>query len=197
MRFTYFITAFLATLAIASPISSDTDIAEGVNLVTRDTVTQTPEYKAAAAAHSGLQKDKYYYFLLKWELPAKIADGDTETLSELQQLQKNLGFEHIGVVVGQVTETTKGKTGKKQTTQDFKAFLYHMTKDKDNNVMGHSPTYKYDGKPLEYGGTTSKKAVDKAKTNAKDYVADKDHKAYNVDNNNCNTYAQAVLQAFK
>ncbi|KAI2469989.1 hypothetical protein F4781DRAFT_430895 [Annulohypoxylon bovei var. microspora] len=202
MRFTYFLSAFLATLTIASPISSGADVTESISLVTRDTEKQTDEYKAALKAHAGLQKDQYYYFFQKDNLGAKILDSDAETLTELEQLQKNLGFEHIGVIVGQVTEVTVGKTGKKTTTKDFKATYYHMTKDKKNNVMGHGPNWKaslvdFSKSTLVYGGQTNKKGVDNAKKNSKDYLAEADHKTYDIGKNNCNTYAQAVAQAFK
>ncbi|KAI1142016.1 hypothetical protein F5Y05DRAFT_212436 [Hypoxylon sp. FL0543] len=206
MKFTYFLNAFLATLAIASPISSGRD--EETDLVARgDEEVQTANYKAVAAAHPGLQKDKYYYFTIKNSLPDKVADGDAESSTELQQLQKNLGFEHIGVLVGQVTETTKtkpgGKKGKgggqKTTTKDFKGFYIHMTKGKDGKTAQHTSVWSDRGaqsnQKIEYVGTTTKKGEDKAKAAAKSYI--EDHPTYSIQDNNCNSFAQAILNELK
>ncbi|KAI1410271.1 hypothetical protein F5Y13DRAFT_168055 [Hypoxylon sp. FL1857] len=207
MKFTYFLNAFLATLAIASPISSGRDEETGLAARADDEVL-TDNYKAVAAAHPGLQKDKYYYFTIKNSLPDKVENGDAETLTELQQLQKNLGFDHIGVLVGQVTETTrtkpggkKGKPGKKTTTKDFKGFYIHMTKGKDGKTAQHTSVWSDRGaqsnQKIEYVGTTTKKGEDKAKAEAKAYVEEEDHKVYNIQNNNCNSFAQAILGALR
>ncbi|KAI0841363.1 hypothetical protein F5Y06DRAFT_218813 [Hypoxylon sp. FL0890] len=204
MKFTYFLNAFLATLAIASPITNAPN--EETGLATRnDEEVRTDNYKAVFAAHPDLQKDKYYYFTIKNSLPDKVRDGDTETLTELQQLQQRLGFDHIGVLVGQVTETTrtkpagKKKPGKKTTTKDFRGFYIHMTKGKDSKTAQHTSVWSDRGaesnQKIEYVGTTTKKGEDKAKAEAKSYV--EEHKTYDIENNNCNSFAQAILAVLR
>ncbi|KAI1089574.1 hypothetical protein F5B19DRAFT_504534 [Rostrohypoxylon terebratum] len=216
MRFTYFLSAFLATLAIASPISSGADVAEGADLIARtgktgtptdtpEKVVKTPEFEALEKVHPNLQDKQYYWVYQKDKLGAKILDGDTESLTDLEKLQKNLGFEHIGVVVGQVVYTTKtSKKEGKTTTKSFKAFYYHLTKNKDKNnaAVVHWPVWEtkkvdFSKSFLENGGQTNSKGADKAKTIAKNYISsDPKHVTYNVDDNNCNTFAQAVRAAF-
>ncbi|KAI1209535.1 uncharacterized protein F4807DRAFT_460752 [Annulohypoxylon truncatum] len=204
MRFTYFISAFLATFAIASPISSSIDVTEGADLATRaDKVVNTPEYQALAKVHPSLKVGEWYWVYQKDKLGAEILDGDTETLSELQQLQKNLGFEHIGVIVGQVKSTKKPtKKDGTTTTNHFEAVYYHMTmnKDKKNAAMVHSPNWvaskvDFSKSFLEDGGTTTKKGSITAKNDAKDYTNDEKHKTYSVTDNNCNTFAQYIRAA--
>ncbi|XDG09658.1 hypothetical protein ABKA04_009273 [Annulohypoxylon sp. FPYF3050] len=221
MRFTYFLSAFLATLAIASPISSGVDVAEGADLIARagktgkptgnptnkpDKEVKTPEFAALERVHPNPQNGQYYWVYQKDRLGAKILDGDTESLDELQQLQKRLGFEHVGVIVGQVvfTEKTSKKEGK-TTTKDFKAIYYHMTmnKDKGNAAVVHASNWEakrvdFSKSFLENGGQTNKRGSEKAKTNSKNYISDdiKHHQIYDIDNNNCNTFAQAIRAAF-
>ncbi|KAI1441988.1 hypothetical protein F5Y02DRAFT_430285 [Annulohypoxylon stygium] len=220
MRFTYFLSAFMATLAIASPISSGVDVAEGADLIARtgktgkptgnptnkpDKEVKTPEFAALERVHPNPQNGQYYWVYQKDRLGAKILDGDTESLDDLQKLQKKLGFEHVGVIVGQVvfTEKTTKKDGK-TTTKSFNANYYHMTMNKQekNAAVVHSPIWNanlvdFSKSFLENGGQTNKRGSDKAKTNAKNYVKDDPkHVTYSVDDNNCNTFAQAIRAAF-
>ncbi|KAI1174945.1 hypothetical protein F4777DRAFT_552501 [Nemania sp. FL0916] len=196
MQFSYLLSAFLATLAIASPVANPNQDYD-VGLTTR-TTEDTAEYKAAVAAHGGLTKDKYYYFTLEWPLGQPVGDGDKESNDELKELQQKLGFEHIGVVVGKVTETDSGKGKNKKTKRDFKATLYHMTKKNVNpgDTEFKSPNYKANsGQNLKWGGESSSKKADAGKKAGKDYVDD--NKIYKVDGNNCNDFANAVLKAVK
>jgi hypothetical protein len=194
MRVSYLFSVFLASLAIASPVASP-NVAGDVSLTARAT-EDTAEYTAAIKAHSGLSKDKYYYFTLEWPLGIAVGDGDKETNAELKELQQKLGFEHIGVVVGQITETETGKGNNKKTKRDFKATLYHMTKNAKSDTEFKSPNYRADSKQnLKWGGETSKKKADAAKKAGKNYVDD--NKTYKVDGNNCNDFAQTVLKEVK
>ncbi|KAI8623446.1 hypothetical protein F5Y19DRAFT_458429 [Xylariaceae sp. FL1651] len=196
MRVSYLFSVLLASLAVASPVASP-NVSDDVSLTARAT-EDTPEYAAAIKAHSGLSKDKYYYFTLEWPLGVAVGDGDKETDAELKELQQKLGFEHIGVVVGQVTETETGKGKNKKTKRDFIATLYHMTKKNANpgDTEFKSPNYRANSKQnLKWGGETSKKKAGAAKKAGKDYVDD--HKIYKVDGNNCNDFAQTVINAVK
>ncbi|KAI0888799.1 uncharacterized protein GGS22DRAFT_152371 [Annulohypoxylon maeteangense] len=205
MRFNYFLSAFLATLTIASPISAGVDVAEGANLVTRgETVVETPEYKAAIIRLPEAVQNGFYYFIQKDMLGAKILDGDAETLSELEQQQKILGFEHIGVVVGQIkfTKVENKKTGDSTVTKDFVATYYHMTKNVRGEALVHAPNWKaglvdFTKSSLQFGGDTKARGLEKARTAHKEYLLDPAHKMYNIQKNNCNTYAQTILYAFR
>ncbi|KAH8900382.1 hypothetical protein GQ53DRAFT_127835 [Thozetella sp. PMI_491] len=197
MRVSFFLSAFLATLAIATPVANP-EAAQIDYLSARDTFDDTPEYTAAIKAHSGLVKDHYYWFTLEWPLGAAVGDGDAESKTELQQLQQKLGFEHVGAVLGQITETTTGKGKNQKTKRDYNAMLYHMVK---NNVDPgdtelKSRTWKASSaQNLKWGGETSSKKITAAKKAGKDWVSD--HKIYNVNGNNCNDFAQAVVSAAK
>ncbi|KAI3316586.1 hypothetical protein HD806DRAFT_552192 [Xylariaceae sp. AK1471] len=195
MQLSYLLSVFLASLTIASPVANP-NVADDVSLATRAT-DDTAEYKAAIAAHPNLSKDKYYYFTLEWPLGTPVGDGDTESGDELKQLQQKLGFEHIGVVVGQIIETETGKGKNKKTKRDFKATLYHMTKKnkEPGDTEFKTRNYSADSKQLKWGGETSKKKADAAKKAGKDYVDD--NKIYKVDGNNCADFAQSVLNAIK
>ncbi|KAI1461507.1 hypothetical protein F4805DRAFT_414395 [Annulohypoxylon moriforme] len=203
MRVTYFLSTFLATLAIASPISSNVNVAEGADLVTRDTTVLTQEYQELQKVHPNPEDNQWYWVYQKDRLGAKIQDGDAETLTELEQLQKSLGFEHVGVIVGQIKVTEKTtKAAGKTTTKHFDAFYYHMTKNKQNVAVAHAPVWKanmvdFTKSFLQDGGKTNKRGSEKAKTNSKTFFDDPKHKTYSVADNNCNTFAQYVITAFR
>ncbi|KAI2642682.1 hypothetical protein GGS21DRAFT_486505 [Xylaria nigripes] len=208
MKLSYLLSFFLASLTVASPVPTleadvaSLDVAEPVVGVIHapapaPAIEETPEYKAAIAAHPGLAKDKYYYFSLIWP-NGPVGDGDKETPQELRDLQHELGFAHIGVVVGQITEKTTGKGKNMKTKRDFNAVLYHMTKQnvKPGDTEFKTNNFKASTKnTLKYGGETNKKKADGAKTVGKDYI--NAHKIYNVKGNNCNDFAQAVLKTLK
>ncbi|KAI0536021.1 hypothetical protein GGR58DRAFT_528842 [Xylaria digitata] len=196
MKLSYLISFFLTSLVVASPVAN-INAPEDVRLSVRTTTQDTAEYKAAIAAHGHLKKDKYYYFTLEWPLGAKVGDSDKETDAELKMLQQELGFAHVGVVVGQVTETESGKGKHKKVKRDFKATLYHMTKKNvhPGDTEFKSRNYSADAKRLRYRGETSKKKADAAKKVGKDYVGD--HPLYKIDGNNCADFAGAVLKVLK
>ncbi|KAI1817714.1 hypothetical protein GGS20DRAFT_599299 [Poronia punctata] len=206
MRVSYLISAFLATLSIASPIASP-DITEKVGLIPKDSsssttttppnavildddppkIEETPEYKAAIAAHPGLKKDKYYWFSLEWPLGEPVDDKESKT--ELQKLQKELGFEHIGMVFGQITEIETGKNKNRKIKRNFAATLNHMIKknvDPGDTELKSAVWRAERNKDLKWGGETSNKKIEAAKKAAKSYVAEK--KIYKVDGNNCNDF---------
>ncbi len=202
MKFSSLLSAFLATLVVSSPITgprdvSSSDVPSDIHALSARAIEDTAEYTRAISARPGLVKDKYYWFKLEWPLTAPI-EGDKQSSKELQELQKKLGFAHIGVVVGQITETTTGKGKNEKTKRDFKATLLHMTKKNvtPGDTELKSPNWKQDPKQnLKWGGETTAKKVDAAKKEAKTYVAD--NKVYKVDGNNCNDFANAVIAKLK
>jgi len=127
MKFTYLLSSLLAALVAASPIVVPEAITDVKDLVVRAAqIVETDTYKAAIKAKAGLVKDKYYWFKLQWPLGSLV---DSKTSEEMLELQKSLGFDHIGVVVGQIKETPSGVgTKNEKLTKDFVATLYHMIK---------------------------------------------------------------------
>ncbi|GAW15858.1 hypothetical protein ANO14919_052800 [Xylariales sp. No.14919] len=196
MKLSYLLSFFLASLVITSPVATPNET-DDVALTTRTTTNDTPEYKAAIAAEPTLLKDKYYYFTIKWPLGAAVGDGDQESDEELKALQRQLGFEHIGVVVGQITERVSGKGKNEKITRDFNAFLYHMTKKNKNpgdTEFKHS-NYRADAKPLIFGGETSNKKANSVSKAGKEYVSV--NKFYKVQGNNCKNFADAVIEVLR
>ncbi|KAK5661852.1 hypothetical protein OQA88_9956 [Cercophora sp. LCS_1] len=188
MKFSGILTTLLATLVIASPVANPEPAAE---LVVRQTVEQTAEYSAAIAAKPGLVANKYYWFTMQW--PLNSIPVDEKTTEELKELRKKLGFDHIGVVFGQITETKTGKGKNEKTKKHYSATLVHMVKTNPatGTVTQKSSVYKYDGKALKYGGETTAKKIDAAKKAAKAWVDE--HPTYAVEGNNCNDFAKAVF----
>lgn len=194
MKFSNLFSLLLASIAIASPIAyPEPEAAESTELATRATNEDSWAYTKAIAAHPGLTKDNYYYFTLEWPIGTVVGDGDKESQAEVTALRQKLGFDHIGLVVGQITEkvVNQGKKSEK-TKRDFVASVYHMTADDKDNTSQTPRNYDthYSAQTLKWGGATTKKKADKAKPTAKDYVAD--HATYSVDSNNCNTFVTAV-----
>jgi hypothetical protein len=189
----------LASIAIASPIASpEAEAVETTELTTRaPTYVDSWEYKEAIAAHSGLTKDNYYWFTLEWPIGTVVGDDDKESQPEITALRRQLGYDHVGIVIGQITETTGKGKDKDKVTRDFKASVYHMVvkdavKDTTDMVPRNFNNH-YEPQVLRWGGLTSKKKVDKATKTAKGYIkADAKHEVYNVDSNNCNTFVTAV-----
>ncbi|KAI1652926.1 hypothetical protein F4813DRAFT_376352 [Daldinia decipiens] len=203
MKFTYLLSAFLATLAATSPIATVSDPAENTELVTRadnavesaelvarsPTVEETPQYAAIKAKHSNLKKDHYYYFYVTWPR-GSIIQGDHETKAEVEELRNSLGFDHIGIIVGQVTETEKTVKKKSTLIKNFQARLFHLTKDKSGKSVFTMTEWKSDHKPLRFGGETNKRKHDAVKRKAQDWI--EDHPTYNVQTNNCNTFVHNI-----
>ncbi|KAI0006264.1 hypothetical protein F4779DRAFT_597199 [Xylariaceae sp. FL0662B] len=203
MHFSYLFTAFLATLALASPVANpypEPISAEEVrNLTSRDNVEETDAYKAAsAAAHKHLEKDKYYWFQLTWDLNAPV-EGDQETKAELRKLQEKLGFEHVALVVGQILENEVGKGKNKKTKKAFHAMLRHMIKNKQGKTESRTVNFTgpKQGQTLKWGGETTKKKADIGTLNqiGKNYV--ETHEKYSVDDNHCKDYYDNMLEKVK
>ncbi|KAF2183685.1 hypothetical protein K469DRAFT_751407 [Zopfia rhizophila CBS 207.26] len=200
MRFSTVFSALLAAVSIgvnAAPIAeADLSVVATEPSPVTDLVTRGKDDSAAynavekAAGSSKLEVDKYYVFTLEWPLKKPVGDGDAETASELDQLRKQLGFEHIGFIVGQVTSKETGPPKKKKTVKDFNGMLYHMIKKTDGKVDVKSTTWKPDDKTLKYLKTTNKSKAGGVKKAASDYIAD--HPQYAVKGNNCNDFVKSV-----
>lgn len=193
MRFSYLITAFLASLTIASPIASP-EAVENTNLAIRAADVNKPEWTLATTAHPDLKKDDWVWFTLEWHR-GSIGDGDTESDKEISDLRDKLGFDHIGIVVGQIKETTSGKGKNLKTTRSFDAVLYHMIEIKEKSEL-KNPNFKApdpsEAKTLVFGGLTTSNKATAAKKAAKDYFDGTVHDKYAVNGNNCNDFVNAV-----
>ncbi|KAI1801065.1 hypothetical protein F4811DRAFT_535886 [Daldinia bambusicola] len=211
MKLTYLLSAFLATLAAASPIASISDPAENTELVTRTdnavestelvarspTVIESKEYAAIKAKHHDLKHDHYYYFYVTWPRGSLI-DGDHETKAEVEHLRDTLGFDHIGIIVGKVTEKEGGTKKKPTVKKNFEARLYHMAKDTSGKSVLKVHTWEKkdsDHKPLSFGGVTTKRKHDAVAGNAREWI--KDHPHYNVDTNNCNSFVHNIATSLR
>lgn len=159
MRFTYLLSAFCAALTIASPLpgvtlndnieARDLDIAE----LDRRAPQQTANYKAVVATHAGLVPGNYYVFTQTWPkgtLKAGV-DMSKETAADIAKVRADLGYDHIAIVVGQVTNP-KGWL-------KFDGTMYEMGKEKATMT---SPIEIWDmdwkapsSKPLAYVGQTT------------------------------------------
>ena len=194
MRFSYLLSAFLATIAIASPIANPTT-AGNTNLAVRAKDVDTDEWKLATGTKSGLKKDDWVWFTLEWNRNTIVGDGDTESAKEISDLRDELGFDHIGIVIGQITEVDSGKGKNKKTTRDFKAAMYHMIEVNDKTELKPFANWKVPSKPgktLRFGGMTSSKKDTAAGKEAKEYFANGAHAKYAVNGNNCNDFVNAV-----
>lgn len=206
MKFSYILSAFLATLVVASP--RDDHRAQVANLaqeVTQRNVYKlsqrdvpnddTDEYKAASKAHTPLVNGKFYWFWLQWPRDP-VGDGDGESAAEIKALRDALGFNHVGVVVGEIRETPKGKGKNASLKRDFVAELHHMIEIKGSDKTGiiqRNYEWKKDSdKVLVWGGETTSSKAAAAKKFAKAWTDVEAQKTYNVKTNNCDTFAKAV-----
>lgn len=171
---------------------------KGGKAPTTPKIVETDAYKAVHAQHHALEKDKWYYFTQETPLGQSIP-GDAETKTEMQQLQHRLGFEHTAVVVGQVTHKETGiNTKNHKITKDFSGTLYDMIKLETpvNGVEDRSRSWRVNHqKRLKYGGhisSANKAAHKRVAKIGSDYV--KEHDRYNLDSNNCNTFAQHMMK---
>ena len=151
----------------------------------------TTQFTAAIEANPGLQPG-FAWFRLEWPLPAEVGDGDAESDSELQQLRQQLGFEHIGIVMGQVTVNPTGRGKNQKVNRDFNAQLFHMVSNEAGaaRVAFHNWAV-IPPQVLKFGGVTTAAKIAKAKTAAQAHVAA--NPAYSVQTNNCNTFANAMI----
>ena len=138
MQFSYLLSAFLATLAVASPIvnsGAEADIVardetfEAATLETR-AKGDTKPYELLSAVHKDLKDGKWYVFALKDPLGAKFDGSDKESKTDLEKLQKNLGFEHIRYITGQVKEDKKSGKVVKRDVVNLK--FHDLSKENKN-----------------------------------------------------------------
>ncbi|KAK3315620.1 hypothetical protein B0H66DRAFT_347666 [Apodospora peruviana] len=209
MKFSYFVSAFLATLVVASPRDDHRaqvaanrvqEVAQRSNVYELSPRVDVPnedtdEYKAASKAHTPLVNGNFYWFWLQWPRDP-IGDGDGESAAEIKALRDALGFNHVGVVVGQIKETPKGKGKNAVLKRDFVAELHHMIEIKDTDKTGiiqRNYGWKKDSdKVLVWGGETTSSKAAAAKKFAKAWTDVEAQKTYNVKTNNCDTFAKAV-----
>ncbi|KAJ4353806.1 uncharacterized protein N0V89_005536 [Didymosphaeria variabile] len=161
-----------------------------------------PEEVDASNAFKSLAKDfpnakngEFYKFTSKSPF---TEPGPNETEDELKALQRALGFDHIAVVVGEVkiTEriTGKGANKKKIIKKDFAGSIIDLIKKTSGaaeyreKVFAPKKVF-----TLHQGAKTSKAKAAKAKAKGKEYFVQAAHKEYSVSTNNCNTFAQDLL----
>lgn len=162
----------------------------------------TARYKdaVAAAAKAGkkLVPGKFYVFTIEWDLPSSV-EGTFESKTELEKLQRKLGFEHVAVVAGEVIAKDRGRDAKKVTDLDFDAQFIDLIKDDDKVTSilrgPRKMDYMKKGQTLVWARETSKAKASKANMEkvGKAYFDSPAHKKYNIDNNNCASFKDAML----
>ncbi|KAH9903735.1 hypothetical protein F4778DRAFT_781119 [Xylariomycetidae sp. FL2044] len=199
MQLSYLLSTFLAALTITSPLA---DPAAPAGLAIRSwgslkrAVKKTDNYKKIEEVKSDLKPGSYYVFTQTWPKGQK-PDADHVTPKEMQELYDRLGFSHIAVVVGQVTSKQDGQ----DTVLDFQAKMYDLVKEEealDSPVDLEDADWKAPKtEKLQFElETTGAKAADATIQRAgRAYL--RGHKIYNIDDNNCNTYAQYLLAQLK
>ena len=151
MKFLQTFSAFLCALSLG--VSAIPTADSSFSLEAR-AITETAEYKAAHAAHSSIEDGKTYAFTLK--SPKNAAEKDPK----MKQLTTELGFSHIYLVVGQVSERHTGPPNKPTGTQkSFTAVMYHMAGI--DTVVADYKNWKADDKKLEFVKETTKAKQDK------------------------------------
>ncbi|KAI1457605.1 hypothetical protein F4805DRAFT_166806 [Annulohypoxylon moriforme] len=208
MKFSSIFSLFLAGLAAASPLGQpqsseglairEADIEIENTLVTRADDKISAEYTKVHAANANIANGKYYAFTIRWPL----GDGtniDSETPAEIQELQQELGFKHIGVIIGKVKDVEAGKGKNKHADKDFTGQLYHLIKKSDGSAELDSPrNYKLSGQTaglfknghLTFLKEVSAKTYSDAKKTADKYFATPDHQKYSVKDNNCDSFVK-------
>ncbi|KAF4636509.1 hypothetical protein G7Y89_g1579 [Cudoniella acicularis] len=216
MRFSYLFSAFLATLAVANPIASPKAARAALTIANPITSPETagaarlavrapsdsPEWEEVTKLFSK-QKFKngdWVWFTMEWTLGSvAIGDDDKESKEELTELRKELGFDHIGIIIGEIIEKDvgigkdKGKGTK--MSRKFSGNLYHAIKDEDGSteLKHHKWEAKEDAKKeLKVGKkTTSNKAAAAIKETSA-YFDVASHKRYAIKGNNCNDFVKAI-----
>jgi hypothetical protein len=161
----------------------------------------SPEFKSLATSISDAKDGEFYKFTSKSRFtPAPPG----ETPDELKKLQKKLGFNHIKVIVGEVKITKKpNHNGKKmKVTRRFNAMMFDLIKDGTSGAAKPNEEAFKLKKDQVYTltdgvKTTSAKVgknADMAKKKVDAYFEDEEHEMYNVDTNNCNTFAQYMMK---
>lgn len=158
-------------------------------------VDATNAFKSLAKDFPNAKNGEFYKFTSKSPF---TEPGPNETEDELKALQRALGFDHIAVVVGEVkiTEriTGKGANKKKIIKKDFAGSIIDLIKKTSGaaeyreKVFAPKKVF-----TLHQGAKTSKAKAAKAKAKGKEYFVQAAHKEYSVSTNNCNTFAQDLL----
>ncbi|KAI9650092.1 hypothetical protein NHQ30_000105 [Ciborinia camelliae] len=195
MRFSDLLPLLLiAPVAVARPIARpEPKAANKTNLITSaPTYVDTWAYTQAITMHSGLTKDNWYYFILEWPLGTT---GGKEYEAEIKQLRQQLGFDHIGIVIGRITETEqKSEEGVVKIIRNFAAVTYHMTASDSGktNVTPQNFDNYYEGQTLKWGGATTPEKAASAKTTAEGYTEQDGHWNFSINDNNCDTFVKVI-----
>ncbi|KAK7936058.1 hypothetical protein PG985_001553 [Apiospora marii] len=204
MQFSYLLSAFLATLAVASPVANPEpeaaitardDLYEGAGaLLEARAKGDTKPYELLSQVHSDLKDKEWYVFEQKFPLGEHFPHDDNER-DEVQKLQSKLGYTHIQIVTGQVKEEKKsGKVVKRNFVSLTYHHLYKATKVSNSDIKTESKAWgyrkEYDPKHFNLVKQTTKAKIDTLKDFNEKYEAD--HKTYSVDNNNCLSYVTAA-----
>ncbi|KAF4628585.1 hypothetical protein G7Y89_g9567 [Cudoniella acicularis] len=160
----------------------------------------TAEFKEIESVLSrvNLKDGDWVWFSQLWD--RGVVDGDNETDEELKELRDELGYDHIAVIIGQVTIKDVGKGDKKGKgtvlDRSFKGKMYHSVKEKDTRTELESPTWSMakglQGKSLKAGGKTTEAKAKAAIEAAEEYFAHGKNEYYDVKENNCETFAKVV-----
>ncbi|PSN60444.1 hypothetical protein BS50DRAFT_210009 [Corynespora cassiicola Philippines] len=162
------------------------------------TISKTKAYEAAEKVHKNLVVNDYYVFTIEWDLKSE-AMADEKEEKDVYDLQQSLGYAHVAVLVGKVTEKTTGKAGAKTTTKDFDAvFIDQVVAEDDVTAMLRGPvkflgTQK--GQALKYQKETTAKKGDASnvKKIGQAYFDIKGHNVYSTETNHCGTFKDAIL----
>lgn len=120
------------------------------------TYEDSAEYKQFAAIHSGLEKDKWYAFTVKYIYGA--SPGDSAETEDVKNVQKAYGFDHIEIIIGQVKETAL----KKKTKRDFVAHFHHLVMDNEKSRKTEYKSPKWEARKQKDGKAEPKIEFDKA-----------------------------------
>lgn len=215
MKFSALFTALIVTWAVASPLAwpevagPEVDAHElsarvkhhhrphhkprpGVSDTPRVSTHESLAYQSVKKAMPGVAVGRWYKIFSK---SPYTPPGPNETPSEIQKLKERLGYNHIAVVVGVVTERTvrtgKGKYMRTVIWRDFESRILELRKEVDGratlDVNKFLPSKVY---VLDEGARSSPGAADKAVLKAQAYFKQPGHAMYNLETNNCDTFAR-------
>ncbi|CAJ2508604.1 Uu.00g136300.m01.CDS01 [Anthostomella pinea] len=183
MQLAYVVTAFLACLAAANPVVKHEPFA------TRDLpalkrgdgdIKGTKAYQAVAQWHNSLDVGKWYVFkqtLTEKDYTATQKAANEQLPEEVKNLQKKLGFAHVWLVLGKVTE--------RDGWRHFEAKAWDLTLSR---YRGPSDWNGPENAGLAFLGKTDK--ANDADKFAGEYK--KAHPKFDVKDNNCATYVDAM-----
>ncbi|CRG84601.1 hypothetical protein PISL3812_01864 [Talaromyces islandicus] len=217
MKFSYILTALLATLTVASPIpnpdSADVAVAELDVRASqggrggghsghgghggkgghdpKPEIQESDAYKRAKKAmpfYESLENGKYYWFTQTWKRGAFHGDGESN--QDLKEIRDELGFDHIALVSGYVVDKTV-RSGKKQVTKrDFIGDMFDLVMDEGDKAESSVEKWL----PKAEGSSTTVHHGGKTSKSKHDSLRRKGkdyvkvHPKYNAKTNNCNDY---------